>query len=76
VEQDDAESWPAIQKSAHGYQGSLQKMRYQAFVGHNPPDGWEGGEEVYDGFSKDDSAWNWWQCYRDYMTGRPLELAH
>lgn len=74
VEQDDAESWPAIQKSASGYQGARQKMRYQAFVGHNPPDGWEGGEEVYDGFSKDDSAWNWWLRYRDYMTGAPLQL--
>jgi phenylpropionate dioxygenase-like ring-hydroxylating dioxygenase large terminal subunit len=75
VEQDDAESWPAIQKSAKGYQGSLQKMRYQAFVGHHPPDGWEGGEEVYDGFSKDDSAWKWWLRYRDYMSGGPLEIA-
>jgi hypothetical protein len=74
VEQDDAESWPSISKSARGFQGSQQKMRYQAFVGHNPPEGWEGGEEVYDGFSKDDSAWNWWLRYRDYMSGGPLEL--
>jgi nitrite reductase/ring-hydroxylating ferredoxin subunit len=74
VEQDDAESWPAITRSAQGYQGSQQKMRYQAFVGHNPPEGWGGGAEVYDGFSKDDSAWNWWQRYRDYMSGGSLEL--
>jgi hypothetical protein len=74
VEQDDAESWPSIQKSAMGYQGSKEKMRYQAFVGHNPPEGWEGPEEVYDGFSKDDSAWNFWLRYRDYMSGAPLEL--
>jgi nitrite reductase/ring-hydroxylating ferredoxin subunit len=74
VEQDDAESWPAITRSAKGYQGSQEKMRYQAFVGHKAPEGWEGGAEVYDGFSKDDSAWNWWLRYRDYMSGASLEL--
>ena len=74
VEQDDAESWPSIQKSATGFQGSKEKMRYQAFVGHNPPEGWDGPEEVYEGFSKDDSAWNFWLRYRDYLTGESLEL--
>jgi hypothetical protein len=73
VEQDDAEAWPAIQKTAVGRQGSGETMRYQAFVGHNPPAAWEGPEEVYDGFSKDDSAWNWWLRYRDYMSGGPLD---
>jgi phenylpropionate dioxygenase-like ring-hydroxylating dioxygenase large terminal subunit len=72
TEQDDSESWPSIQKSATGYQGTQQVMRYQAFVGHNPPSDWEGGAYVYKGFSKDDSAWNWWLRYRDYFTGRPL----
>jgi phenylpropionate dioxygenase-like ring-hydroxylating dioxygenase large terminal subunit len=74
VEQDDAESWPAMQKAATGFQGKQQKMRYQAFVGDKAPEGWEGPEEVYDGFSKDDSAWNFWQRYRDYMSGGSLEL--
>jgi phenylpropionate dioxygenase-like ring-hydroxylating dioxygenase large terminal subunit len=74
IEQDDAESWPSIQKSGSGYQGSKEHMRYQAFVGHNPPEGWEGGAEVYVGASKDDSAWNFWLRYRDYMSGGPLEL--
>ena len=47
-------------------------MKYQAFmIGHNPPDDWEGGAYVYKGFSKDDSAWNFWQRYRDYMSGQP-----
>jgi nitrite reductase/ring-hydroxylating ferredoxin subunit len=69
TEQDDSESWPSIQKSATGYQGSQERMRYQSFVGHNPPEGWEGGAYVYKGFSKDDSAWNWWLRYRDYITG-------
>jgi phenylpropionate dioxygenase-like ring-hydroxylating dioxygenase large terminal subunit len=74
VEQDDAESWPAMQKSATGYQGSQQTMHYQAFVGDKAPEGWDGPEEVYDGFSKDDSAWNWWLRYRDYMSGGSLHL--
>ena len=74
VEQDDAESWPSMQKSATGFQGSKEKMRYQAFVGHNPPEGWDGPEEVYQGFSKDDSAWNFWLRYRDYLSGASLEL--
>jgi phenylpropionate dioxygenase-like ring-hydroxylating dioxygenase large terminal subunit len=73
VEQDDAESWPSIQKSATGFQGSQQKMRYQAFVGDKAPNGWEGPEEVYDGFTKDDSAWNFWLRYRDYLSGTSLE---
>jgi phenylpropionate dioxygenase-like ring-hydroxylating dioxygenase large terminal subunit len=72
IEQDDSESWPSIQKSATGFQGSQQSMKYQAFVGHNPPDDWEGGGLVYDGFSKDDCAWNFWMRYRDYMSGGPL----
>jgi hypothetical protein len=72
VEQDDAESWPSIQNSATGYQGAKQNMHYQAFLGHTPPEGWPGPEEVYDGFSKDDSAWNFWQRYRDYMSGEAL----
>jgi hypothetical protein len=63
-----------MQKSAAGFQGAKSTMRYQAFVGHNPPEGWEGGEEVYEGFSKDDSAWNFWLRYRDYLSGAPLEL--
>ena len=47
-------------------------MRYQALVGHNPPDDWEGGAYVYTGLSKDNSAWNWWLRCRDHFTGQPL----
>jgi hypothetical protein len=72
IEQDDAESWPAMQQSASGYLGSQQAMRYQAFVGHNPPPGWEGGAHVYHGFTKDDSAWDFWRRYRHYLRGEPL----
>jgi nitrite reductase/ring-hydroxylating ferredoxin subunit len=74
IEQDDTEAWPSIQRAASGYMGSQEKMRCQAFVGHNPPAGWPGGALVYDGFSKDDCHWNFWLRYRDYMSGGPLEL--
>jgi phenylpropionate dioxygenase-like ring-hydroxylating dioxygenase large terminal subunit len=72
IEQDDSEAWPAITKSASGYQGSQQVMRYQAFVGHNPPPDWEGGAYAYAGFSKDDSGWDFWKRYRQYMSGGPV----
>ena len=52
--------------------GRQQAMRYQAFIGHNPPHGWEGGAHVYPGFSKDDSAWDFWQRYREYFDGGSL----
>jgi hypothetical protein len=69
IEQDDAEAWPAIQTSANGYMGQQEAMRYRAFTNGEPPEaGWGGGAETYTGFSKDDSAWNWWLRYRDYMT--------
>jgi hypothetical protein len=72
IEQDDSEAWPAISKSATGYQGSQQAMRYQAFAGHNPPEDWKGGAYAYAGFSKDDSGWDFWMRYRDYMSGGPV----
>jgi nitrite reductase/ring-hydroxylating ferredoxin subunit len=72
VEQDDAESWPSIQRVAQGHIGSQEKMRYAAFVGHNPPEGWEGPGYVYEGPSADDSAWNFWLHYRHYMSGASL----
>jgi phenylpropionate dioxygenase-like ring-hydroxylating dioxygenase large terminal subunit len=69
VEQDDAESWPSIQRVSQGHIGSQEAMRYSAFVGHNPPEGWEGPGYVYNGPSADDSAWNFWLHYRHYMSG-------
>jgi nitrite reductase/ring-hydroxylating ferredoxin subunit len=72
VEQDDCDSWPAIQRASTGFMGAQQKFRNQAFLGHTPPADWPGGELVYDGFSKDDCHWNWWVRYRDYMTGDPF----
>jgi hypothetical protein len=71
IEQDDSESWPSIDKSASGHQGATQSMRYQAFVGDHPLEDWKGGAYAYTGFSKDDSAWDWWMRYRQYMSGDP-----
>jgi nitrite reductase/ring-hydroxylating ferredoxin subunit len=70
VEQDDAEAWPSIQRSSRGYMGRQHSMKYQALVGENKPDGWEGGAGVHKGLTKDDSGWAFWMRYRDYMLGQ------
>jgi phenylpropionate dioxygenase-like ring-hydroxylating dioxygenase large terminal subunit len=70
VEQDDAESWPSIQRNSRGFWGKQHSMKYQALIGENKPDGWEGGANVHAGLTKDDSGWNFWLRYRDYMLGQ------
>jgi phenylpropionate dioxygenase-like ring-hydroxylating dioxygenase large terminal subunit len=72
IEQDDADTWPGTTVSAEGSIGEQGVMRYRGFSSGEPPEpGWGGGCETYTGFSKDDSAWNFWLRYRDYMTGTP-----
>src|SRR5271167_3309852 len=58
VEQDDAEVFPAQQRSARGFIGRQSKMRYLALDGPNRPAGWIGGGTVFSGFAKDDTQWN------------------
>ncbi len=67
VEQDDAEVFPAQQRSARGFIGRQSKMRYLALDGPNRPVGWVGGGTVFSGFAKDDTQWNWWRRYYAYM---------
>jgi nitrite reductase/ring-hydroxylating ferredoxin subunit len=69
VEQDDAEAWPSMQQSARGYMGRKHSLKYQALLGEHKPDDWTGGGYVYEGFTKDDSQWNWWLRYLEFMTG-------
>jgi hypothetical protein len=69
IEEDDMDAYPAIQKSATGFMGRKHSMKYQALLGVNKPDDWEGGGLVYDGFTKDDCQWNWWQAYHRALTG-------
>ncbi|WP_018636333.1 aromatic ring-hydroxylating oxygenase subunit alpha [Parafrankia elaeagni] len=69
VEQDDAEIWPSVQRSARGWIGRNQTLKYQARVGLNKPDDWPGGGLVYEGASKDDGSWNFWLQWLKYMVG-------
>lgn len=65
IEQDDTETWSQITQSARGVLGSQQTLKYQAITGENTrPPSWPGPGHVYDGFSKDDTQWNWWLAYK------------
>jgi nitrite reductase/ring-hydroxylating ferredoxin subunit len=68
IEQDDAEAWPHMSRSARGVMGAQGTLKYQALLGENKPDGWTGPALVYGGFSKDDTQWNWWQAWLKLMT--------
>jgi hypothetical protein len=50
--------------------GPRQTMKYQALRGESKPGWWPGGGYVSEGFSRDDSQWNWWLRYRCYMLGK------
>jgi hypothetical protein len=71
IEQDDAETWPALTRSARGFMGRQMTLKYGAILGDTRPEGWGGGGEVYDGFNRDDSQWHWWLRYRDFLSGKP-----
>ncbi|WP_404478826.1 Rieske 2Fe-2S domain-containing protein [Novosphingobium sp. BL-52-GroH] len=68
IEQDDSDTWPQMQANARSFMGRQSTMKYQAIGGEKKPDNWPGGGRVYEGFSKDDTQWNWWLAYRDLMT--------
>lgn len=68
IEQDDADSWPAIFRNTRGPMGRRSTLKYQALSGHSPPPNWPGGGFVYSGFTKDDTQWNWWLAYRRLMS--------
>jgi phenylpropionate dioxygenase-like ring-hydroxylating dioxygenase large terminal subunit len=70
IEQDDADTWPEMQRAATGPMGRRQTLKYQALLGENKPDDWPGGGLVYNGFSKDDNQWNWWLRWRDLMLNK------
>lgn len=68
IEQDDADTWPQMYLNAKTAQGRKSTLKYQALLGVNKPEGWPGGGFVYDGFTKDDTQWNWWMYYRELMS--------
>ncbi len=67
IEQDDADTWPQIQRNTKGAVSRTSTLKYQAILGENKPAGWPGGGYVYNGFTKDDTQWNWWLAYRQLM---------
>jgi phenylpropionate dioxygenase-like ring-hydroxylating dioxygenase large terminal subunit len=71
VEADDTDTWPMQAQAARGAVGRGQKLRYQAITGENKPPDWPGPGQVYAGFPKDDTQWNFWLRYLEFMEGRP-----
>lgn len=71
VEADDTDTWPMQTQAAKGALGRHQKLRYQAILGENKPADWPGPGQIYAGFPKDDSQWNFWLRYLEFMSGRP-----
>jgi nitrite reductase/ring-hydroxylating ferredoxin subunit len=68
VEQDDSDTWPHMTLSARGTQGRKQTLKYQAVCENPRPANWKGPALVYEGFTKDDTQWNWWRYWRELMT--------
>jgi phenylpropionate dioxygenase-like ring-hydroxylating dioxygenase large terminal subunit len=78
VETDDADTWPQMTAASRGYMGAQQTIKYGALCGEEKPltGYWDegdfpGGGHLYPGFTKDDSQWNWWLRWRDFMVGDP-----
>jgi len=67
IEQDDAEAWQGIQKAVQGPVARRMTAKYQAKLGVTRPEGFEGGGDVYAGFSRDDAQWAWWKRYAQVM---------
>ncbi|RZF63442.1 aromatic ring-hydroxylating dioxygenase subunit alpha [Sphingomonas populi] len=68
IEQDDTETWSVITQSSKGVMGSRGTLKYQAITGeHTKPADWPGPGHVYDGFTKDDTQWNWWVAYKNAL---------
>jgi nitrite reductase/ring-hydroxylating ferredoxin subunit len=68
IEQDDSDTWPHMSRNARGAVGRECTLKYGALLGERKPPDWPGGALVYDGFTKDDTQWNWWLYWRKLMT--------
>ncbi len=68
IEQDDTETWSLMTQASKGFMGAHGTMKYQAITGeHTKPADWPGPGHVYDGFTKDDTQWNWWLAYKNAL---------
>lgn len=68
IEQDDSDTWPEMTLVAQGGQAQEITLKYQAMNTVGRPVDWPGPAEAYDGYTKDDTQWNWWLAYRDHMS--------
>lgn len=68
IEQDDAEAWQGIQRTVHGPIGRRLTAKYAARLDPAKPDEFEGGGDVFAGFSRDDAQWAWWRRYAEVMS--------
>lgn len=68
IEQDDSDTWPHQTINAKGPMGRQVTMKYQARCKNPRPESWPGPAEAYEGFTKDDTQWNWWLRWYDMMT--------
>jgi nitrite reductase/ring-hydroxylating ferredoxin subunit len=67
---DDATCWASMTQSAsRGVLAGERTMKYNArSAGLDKPDGWPGPGDIYSGFSKDDTHWDFWQRWFDMLT--------
>jgi phenylpropionate dioxygenase-like ring-hydroxylating dioxygenase large terminal subunit len=65
---DDAQQAPSMQRVAKWAVGKRQTMKFFSIAGPNRPDNWPGPGEVYAGWSKDDTQWNFWTGWLEAMT--------
>jgi nitrite reductase/ring-hydroxylating ferredoxin subunit len=69
---DDAQQGPSMQRSAEGVVArSRMKLKYNStHGGPNRPseEAWPGPGDVYAGYGKDDSQWQWWSHWYDVLT--------
>src|SRR5271170_6700058 len=72
IEQDDSDTWPHMSRNARGAVGRERTLKYGALLGEKKPVGWPGGGLVYEGFTKDDTQWNWWLYWRELMTAKEI----
>ena len=70
VESDDAEVWPGITGGAKSKVGGSNKLRYFMRTEPKTPPNWPAGGYVYTGYASDDSQWNWWSRYFDFLEGK------
>ena len=68
IELDDSDTWPHMTINSKGPQGRDITLKYQALNANPRPKDWPGPAEAYEGFTKDDTQWNWWLRWYDLMT--------